>query len=293
MRVTENRMLELAADQLMKNRERVANASAELSSGLRVGTPSDDVLGWSEGMRALVADADSKARGSTIDRAREQLSQVENALGDISNGLLRARELATQMANGTWSASDRQSVAAEILEIRKQIAASASVRGSDDEYLLSGSLSTSVPFDPLGNYIGDAEQRQIESGPGGLVEPSSVTAQGLTSLTGGVDVIPWLDALATALQANSQAGVQAAIDPIAKATDQTALLRSQVGNYLHALDDAQAARATFEQNLAKIKQRAVDSDPVAAATELAGSQIALQASQAVASMLNQLFANRR
>lgn len=292
MRVTENRMLELAAEQLGQNRERVAKAAGRLSSGLDVQLPSDDVVRWGEGMRAEAATAESKARGGAIDRAREQLSEVENSLGDITNGLLRARELALQMANGTWSASDRQGVAAEVIEIRKRIVASASVRGADGEYLLSGSLAKAGPYDALGNYVGDADQRQIESGPNGLIEPSSVNGQGLTAAGGGVDIVPWLDALVVALQNNSQAGVQATLDPIAKSIDQASLLRSQVGDYIHALDDADGARASFEVNLAKIKQRAVDTDPVAAASELAGSQIALQASQAIAQMLNAMFTNR-
>lgn len=292
MRVTEHRMLQLAADQLGQNRERVAKAAGRLASGLDVQLPSDDVVRWGEGMRAESAAAESRARGGAIDRAREQLSQVENSLGDITNGLLRARELAVQMANGTWSATDRQGVAAEVIEIRQRIVASASVRGVDGDYLLSGSLARSGPYDALGNYIGDAEQRRIESGPGGLVEPSSVNAEGLTAANGGVDIVPWLDALVVALQGNSQAGVQATLDPIAQAVDQASLLRSQVGDYLHALDDADSARASFEVNLAKIKQRAVDTDPVAAASDLAGSQIALQASQAIAQMLNAMFTNR-
>ena len=100
------------------------------------------------------------------------------------------------------------------------------------------------------------------------------------------------DALSQALLANNQAGVSAQLPNIATATDQVAFAQENVGNMLRALDDADTSRTAFEQTLAQIKQRAIDADPIAAASELAASQNALLAAQAVAAQVEAILKSR-
>src|ERR1051325_5650652 len=80
---------------------------SRLSSGLRIASAADDAagLGVSERMRSQIRSFTTAYRN-----AQDGLSLAETAEGslqEVSNMLVRMRELAVEGANGTLSATDR------------------------------------------------------------------------------------------------------------------------------------------------------------------------------------------
>jgi flagellar hook-associated protein 3 FlgL len=282
MRITETRLIELAGTGVSQSRERAADAAQEVQTGLAVDRPSDDVARWSEGMRANARKAMSEERGGAIGRARAKLDDTDRALGTLTDLVTRANELAVEMANGTMDTASRAAAATEVQGLRAQALVAADTTSADGEYVFAGSLSNAVPFDPAtGRYLGDVRARSIETAEGHTTQ---------VSVTGGplASVFSTLDALSSALTLDDANAVRATLPTLQSAADTISALRTSAGTEAAALDSADSARKDFEVAMTTNHARAVESDPVAAASRLAKAQFSLTSAQSVAQALVQM-----
>jgi flagellar hook-associated protein 3 FlgL len=275
MRVTESRLLELSTAAVGEARDRLAKAGQVMQSGVRVALPSDDVAAWATAARLAARQTLSAARGTAIGRARDNLADVDTALGTIGDALARLKETTIQAATGTLVAGDRAGLVAVVTGLRATALAAANARGADGEYLLAGSKGDAAPFAADGSYAGDAVERNVESAEGAL-SPAALSGDRLQAL------FPVFDKVSAALAANDVAGLQAALGDIGSAVETVSGARTAVGERLGELDAADEARQSFEVTLADAHARAVEADPIAAASELARASTALDAAKASA-----------
>lgn len=109
-----------------QNGSRTANmtmqtAMERLSTGKRINSAKDDAAGL-----AIASRMSSEVRGLAvaIRNANDGISMAqtaEGALGEVGNMLQRMRELAVQASNGTNSASDRQTLQAELNQLVAEV----------------------------------------------------------------------------------------------------------------------------------------------------------------------------
>lgn len=93
----------------------------KLSSGLRINRAGDDAAGLaiSEKMRGQIKGLNQAQRN-----AQDGISYIqtmEGALNEVSDMLTRAKELAVQKANGTYSTSDTANINAELEKLQEEI----------------------------------------------------------------------------------------------------------------------------------------------------------------------------
>ena len=121
MRVTSQSLSTQVIDGLQQAYQRVAQAQEVVTSGLRINHLSDDPIGATRalGLRGFEATLDQYKRN--IDDSVPFLDQADSVLGNVTDGLNRAKEIALAMANDTNSPVDRQSAAAEVHQILLQI----------------------------------------------------------------------------------------------------------------------------------------------------------------------------
>jgi flagellar hook-associated protein 3 FlgL len=285
MRVTDQMMFELSTRSTGQARSRVAQGMNEVSTGLRVIHPGDD-----PGAAGLLVQSHSlqgrlEAIGTAAGAASSELATADAAGNSITNALQRARELAIQLSNPTYSAAQRATAATEVDQIFSAVVAQLNSQ-SGNRFLFGGNRDGAAPFDANGNYLGDTATRKVEVAPG-VFAPVSVRAdvamKGVDPTTGavtGVDVMSTLQTLATALRANDAAGIRATLDPLYTGMDQLAGLRGQIGDSENAMT---MAVSTSQAALGEERSRAStlgDADIIAASTSLAQAQQALQASLA-------------
>jgi flagellin len=101
-----------AARVLSRNQEDLQTAMARLSSGKRLNSAADDAAGVSVAgkMRSDIKSIDVAVRN--INDSISLFQTYDGAASEVENMLVRARELATQMANDTFDAAD--SAAADV-----------------------------------------------------------------------------------------------------------------------------------------------------------------------------------
>jgi flagellar hook-associated protein 3 FlgL len=145
-------------------------------------------------------------------------------------------------------------------------------------YLMGGTLDGQPPFDAAGAYGGDGNLRQVEMAPGVLQDASIRADVAVKGVGGGVDLFATLASLQTALATNDQAGVAAALTPLATSTDQVSVARSQVGIAMNTFDTAVSANQALGDAAKAQASHLTDADAIQANTTLALAQRALEAS---------------
>jgi flagellar hook-associated protein 3 FlgL len=166
MRVTNDTMRSAFLAALDDVRRRVVHTQEQVSTGLRVNSPSDDPVA-----AARIAQLDSSL--SRLDQyhanslfARNQLGLEEEALTEAIGNLQRIRDLTLQANNASTSAADRQIIAGEIRQQRSALLALANTTDVDGRHLFGGYRETATPFvsDASGTivYNGDQGQRTLQ-----------------------------------------------------------------------------------------------------------------------------------
>lgn len=283
MRITGNRLMELAAASTSKQQASVGTTAGQLSSGLRVTTPSEDPAAWLAAQRVKLRQALSQGSGAAVATSREQLQLSDAALASIGEVTSRIRELAVQGSSDTYNADNRRGLGDEVRGLFQSALDSANVQGHDGEYLLAGTRSLTPAFDTAGVYQGDATVRSVPSNAS-LTTGVTIAGASLTAAR-GVDVLPLLSRVATALSTNDMPTLLAALPDLDTAVKQISSARSQGGAAINALDQTTAARTVLEQDMQAAIARFVEVDAVAAAGELAKATQSLEISRAVSSRI--------
>jgi flagellar hook-associated protein 3 FlgL len=290
MRVTDRMLYDRAASDGGLARARMDEATARVSSGAKVVHPGDDPA--AAGLVALERAREGRldAIATTAGRASDELAAGDAALATVTDSVARAREIAVQLSNGSYSASERAAGAAEVKGIIATVTASLNVKVAN-RYLFGGSVDDAPPFDGVvldgagnvdtaltGAYHGDTAVRQVEIAPGVFQDASLRADVALRGVGGGADVLASLGDLANALTANDPATAASTLTNLTLGTAQVANARGAGGAAMAALDAAVTANHTARDGAKTRVSALADADPVQSMSDLALAQHALQAS---------------
>ncbi|MCX5742139.1 MAG: hypothetical protein NT062_06555 [Proteobacteria bacterium] len=285
MRITGNRLIEQTAIATTRQQGRVGELAAEVSSGVRVAKPSDDPAAWLAAHRAKLRSTITDGTTAAMQSGRERLVLTDGALAEIHDIVSQSRTLAIQANNDSYGAASRKEIGTHIRALFSSAVAAANAQSPDGEYLLAGGESLTPPFDPTtGGYVGDGTTREVPMG-GVAHQPATIPGSELTAATGGVDVLPMLERLATALETNDTATLRGSLTDLGTALDQLGTLRTRGGGMMAILDDAKTAHDIMHQNLATSIADHVESNTIEAAGDLAKASQALEISRAVSSRI--------
>lgn len=293
MRVTDKMTFAMGSLNIQRAQSRQARAAEEVSTGKRVIHAWDDPAAAQE----VVLGKDQLERLRALERvsgrAQDELALVDGALDAVGNTLSRARELAVQLSNGTYNATQRAAAATEVAQLTAFVVSQLNVEAGG-RYLLGGRADGAPPFDAAGNYLGDAGVRQVEVAPG-VWSASSVRADvALKGTGGGVDVFSVLQALQTALSTNNVAGVQATLGGLDTSITQVSSARVEGGQLQNMFSAANATARVAATQVEINTGNVANVDLADAASRLALAQRAVEASMAAAqktfelSLLNRL-----
>lgn len=190
---------------------------AQVSSGERLAQSSDDPVAASR-LRALArADRLAGVDAAHAAQASEELGQGAEAIQDIANAVIRARELALWAATETLSDAERAGIAEELEQLRNSIFASANARSDTGRAIFGGETpDAAYVMDGAGTvaYAGTAQGGTLDIGSGMEVARGITGPNVLDFATGGgaTDIFAFVQTLAADLRG-------AAADPAAAARD--------------------------------------------------------------------------
>jgi len=276
MRVTDGYMYDLANRRLMRSRSESVVSGDQVSSGKRVQAPWDDAA--AAGL--ITTFAQGKVRQTALmtaaNRASEELGVVDGAFDHAITNLTRARELAVQLSNDTYSAADRANAAAEVTQIFGSLVSQLNLRFGD-RYVFGGTRDQTPPFAANGAYLGDTNIRRVEIAPGVLQDASIRADAAFTGAGGGVDVLTSLTSFATALTTNDTTGIRAAIQALADGTSQLTAAHSRVGAMMNVFDTASSTARLNADAATDARSSLEDIDIFDASSRFAAAERALEA----------------
>jgi len=171
-RITQGLLYSQALRNVQNSLLRYTQLQQEVATGRRINRPSDDPAA---ALQILPLRNDLRGLDQMVDNvalARETLNTSASSLEDASALMQRVRELTTQAANGTLSAGDRESIAAEIDQLLSQLVGIGNSRRGD-RFLFGGTQTGTAPFEIVTDaggsrvrYNGNHQNVSVEIAPG-------------------------------------------------------------------------------------------------------------------------------
>lgn len=161
MRIADKMNFEQVNAGLNKNRAELADLQNQAATQKRVNKPSDDPLAATRVLAARTDVTGSQQYIKNINQARMFLDYSDQSLGELSEVLMRAKELSISQANDSSSnESTRRVVATEIEQLFGQ-AVQVGNRKVGDRFIFGGYKTTNAPFSSNGDYAGDEGEIRI------------------------------------------------------------------------------------------------------------------------------------
>ena len=285
--VNTNISASLAQASLARNERALSKAMEQLSTGRKINTAADDAAGL-----AISTRMSSQIIGleQSVQNAHDAISMIqtaESALDEMTNMLLRMRELALQASNGTGSVADRDYLQDEFSRLKEEIDRIANNTEWNGRAVLNGNAGgtgvQNVSFQVGGNA------GQTISVDFGYMVGGGVASAGATTLASSVAGVALSGiAISGATTAAAQTAASAAMTGIDKAIENVSNQRASFGATVNQLTHAIDNLTQVSINAESTKSRIMDTDYAKATSELARAQIIQQAGTAMLAQANQL-----
>ncbi len=268
MRVSTNVAAINAQRSLVTSQRAIGKSMNQLASGSRINISADDAAGLaiSEGLKAQIRSARQANRNAND--GVSMIQTAEGGLNEISNIVVRLRELGIQAASDTVGDVERGFLNKEVVQLKAEVDRIASVTTWGTTKLLDGS---SPKFDFQIGIFGEADVNQISF-------DAAENSATLSSL--GIESIDY----------TSKEGAQEALGQLDKSQENINGMRSNLGALQNRLVSTSDNLGVTEENLSAANSRIRDTDVAMASSEMTRNNILLQASTSTLAQANQTSA---
>lgn len=239
---------------LATSQNSLTTSMTRLGTGYRINSAMDDAAGLQ-----IATRLDAQSRGMTVAMKNTQngismLQTADGALAEVSNIMLRMKDLATEAANGTATAADKTALETEFNQLGNEITNIMSNTKFGGEALLTGGkMAAAVTFqigsDAAETYAFDA-------------------SAGMTTLAASI----------TALKAGDlDAAANAAITLAGTALNDLGTVRSAIGAGANRLNHVHNNLANVNNNTQIAKSRIMDTDYANETANMTSRQMLMQA----------------
>ena len=246
---------------LNKSQSSLGSSLEKISSGLRINRAADDAAGLGVATRM---ESDNTSLKQAMRNTNDGISLVQTAEGSIeqlSNILIRFRELSVQASNETYTSTDRTMIGEEMEQLKNEYQRITTLANFNEQSLLNGTgtLSIQVGIDGTANDRID------------LVMTDFSTTQGAISNVG--TVFTSVDA-GTASIAESAAANLTELD---SAINALSTRRAKLGSIQNRFENALSEASTYSQNLSAAQSQILDVDYASESANMTRYQIQSQA----------------
>ncbi len=285
--------------------------------------PSDNPLGNIKALELTSSNNLNSQYLKNIDFAQMNHAILERSLEEISDILVKAKELTVAQASDFYDQNIRQSISKEIQQLKSQLIGIAN-KQVGNKYIFSGHKTTTKPFESDGSYNGDTNRVQIEikksyflpislSGsevfdvpytsskkPAQEESKSRGASRELASNTKMIDVEPaqsrniihQLSDLENALLTNNKYQIQGLLEELDTSIDHVIKVRTSMGSITNSIQSAREHLEKENIDNSAYRSKLIDADVAELFSDISKHQqilnTAYKASQA---MLNQSLMN--
>ena len=252
---------------LSTNRNDFETAMARLASGKRVNSAADDAAAASVAlkMKADIASGDVAVRN--INDGISLFQTFDGAASEVENILVRMRELASQMNNGTYASADRSSANTEFEALIAEIERIADNTVFNRTAIANSALSVQIQLGAAGSDNEDFSTADLET---------AILGQGAATAT-----------TISGKKVDTQANAALAITAIDNALADVSTARAMAGSNINRLGFALSNAQNVSQRLNEALSGLQDTDYAAESAALARGMVLAQAGTAMLAQANQ------
>lgn len=265
MRVNTNTSAINAMKNLYSNNRNIDGSFEKLASGSRINKAADDAAGLaiSENLKAQIRSASQAMRNAND--GVSLIQTAEGGLNEMSNIVVRLRELGIQAASDTVGETERGFINSEVQALKEEMGRIARSTKWGKTNLLDGSTPV---FDFQIGLNNSAESDRLSFDSSGNV--ATLSALGLT----GIDF-------------TTKEGASDALENLDNAQTEVNRIRSNLGALQNRLVSTINNLGNQHENLSAANSRIRDVDMAEASADLTRNQILMQANTATLSNANQ------
>ena len=300
MQISTAFIFDRATTQMSNAMNALSKSQAQIATGKQILNPSDapDQAAMMARIKATIARQDNYSKA--LDTVQARLDLESTTLSSASDVLVRIKELAVQVNNGSQGTVSRAAIATEMQGLREQLLSLANSRDTTGNYIFAGSKVSTPAFqaDATGavSYQGDqtrmniavGDQRQLplnRPGTNAFVRVVRTDTDGVSSGTGFFQAV---DDLINAVKDNDKSVMQRGLTEMSALHTGVVLAQADSGTSMKVveqqgimLDDT---KITLKTALSKVE----DLDMATAITQMQKQMVSLEAAQASFAKISQL-----
>ncbi len=272
MRITNNMLISNMVRYIGNNLFRMEKYQRQLATGKKIQYPSDDPIVASRALKLRTDVSEIEQFQRNVEDAMSWMEYTEKALESIGDVLQRARELAVQGANGTYSAEETQKIMDEIEQLKNHIIHTANAAYAG-RYIFSGFQTDKRLMNDDGTFaieVSNSEEIKFEVGIGDSI---NVNVLGGDLFNSGADVgagevgtappgsmIDVFNRLIAGLQSGDNTAVGDLLNEIDEQFNNVMRVRADVGARLNRLELTSNRLENDYLNFSKLMSKNEDAD---------------------------------
>jgi flagellar hook-associated protein 3 FlgL len=214
----------------------------------------------------------------SIDYAKGYLSKTENSLRDMTESLIRCKDLAIQQSSSTWDAETRSIVAQEVRNLADEVVTLGNSTFAD-KYVFGGFRNGQPPVSPDGTFAGDDGSIFVQVDEDSF-RPINVSGRDIFDVKPESEestqpLVQTIRGMFEALDSNDVKHLQKTMVHIDRALDQTIKATASLGAKQAALDGVSSRLDKGEESYLADNNELEGADPVRMAMEMKRAEGAL------------------
>ena len=246
---------------LNSTQKSLGSSLEKISSGLRINRAGDDAAGLGVATRM---ETDNTSLKQAMRNTNDGISLVQTAEGSIeqlTNILIRFRELSVQASNETYTSTDRGMIGTEMSQLQAEYQRITTLANFNEQSLLNGSgtLNIQVGID------------------GSTNDAISINMTNLSTTLGAISSLSTVFQTVSSGAASTAAGATANLGRLDTAINALSTRRATLGSLQNRFENALSEASTYSQNISSAQSQILDVDYASESANMTRYQIQSQA----------------
>ncbi|MGK5004217.1 flagellin [Janthinobacterium lividum] len=270
-----------AQNSISNTQSKLSTSMTRLSTGFRINSAMDDAAGLQIATRLKAQTSGMTVAMNNTQNSTSLLQTAEGAFAEVTNMLVRMKDLATQASDASSTANDKIAMQAEYNALGQElynVMTNTTFGGTkllgDGAAAASGTLSTSMTF-----QIGASSTEKMSFDVSGNLTALNAALTGLSKNFSSAASTGATELTATA---------NATIGLLATAIDSVSTVRSALGATANRLDHVNTNLSNIATNTKAATGRIMDTDFATESSNMTSSQMLLQAGTAMLKQSNSM-----
>jgi len=262
-----------AQNSIAKTQSQLSTSMTRLSTGYRINSAMDDAAGLQIATRLKAQTSGMTVAMSNTQNSTSLLQTAEGAFGEVTNMLVRMKDLATQAADASSNDADKTAMQAEFdalgLEL-KNVMNNTTFGG--EPLLKGGTLSSTMTFQ-IGAAKSETMSINLSVGMSAISTALGSATANFSGVAGGTELT---------------SAANAAIGSLVSAIESVSTVRSALGAAANRLDHVNSNLSNIATNTKAATGRIMDVDFATESSNMTSSQMLLQAGTAMLKQSNSM-----